>query len=106
MQLIPTRKYPYDPRLGEIEHSYKELAEYDEYLAPPTSTPEQVFDILWSTARDLWPEDTAKAEAWVREQVTRYAIADVKAKAASVAQSPILWLAIGAGLLWFVSQKR
>ncbi len=75
---------------------------YEDYLPSPSSKPEAIFDALWSMAKELWPEDTAKAEAWVKDQAVRYGIAEAKAQAASVAQSPVLWiiLGIGAGLLF------
>lgn len=93
--------------LAEIEHQGCEnVGEYEEYLPPPTSSPELIFDSLWTMAKEIWPEDIAKAEAWVKAQAVRYGIAEAKAQAASVAQSPITWVILGAGFWWLFSKKR
>ncbi len=97
--------YKLPVNLGEIEHRYHELADYQDYLPSPETKPEAIFDALWSTAKEIWPDDTQKAEDWVRQQALRYGIAEAQSKAAEVSQSPITWIIVGLGLAWLVNRR-
>jgi len=92
--------------LSEIEHGCNELSEYEDYLPPPESKPEAIFDALWSMAKEIWPEDTAKAEDWVKKEALRYGIAEGKAQAVAVSQSSIVWIVLGLGVGWMLTKKR
>lgn len=82
------------------------LGQYGEYLPPPKDTPEAVFDALWSTAKEIWPSDTTKAEEWVKQQAVRYGVAEAKAQAASVAGSPVTLLVLGGIVVWMLTRRR
>jgi hypothetical protein len=93
--------------LSEIEHQNCEsLSEYEEYLPSPESKPEAIFDALWSTAKEIWPEDTAKAEAWVNKEVARYELAQAKDQAVQISQSSVTWIILGLGVGWFLTRKK
>jgi hypothetical protein len=93
--------------LSEIEHqSCESLSEYKEYLPPASSQPEAIFDTLWSMAKAIWPEDTAKAEAWVKQEAMRYGIAEGKAQAVQISQSSITWIVLGVVAGLFLTRKK
>ena len=81
------------------------IDDYPDYLPPPESKPEAIFDALWTMAKEIWPEDTAKAESWVKQQVIRYGIAETKSKAVEISQSPLTWIIGGVILGWMVRKQ-
>ena len=92
-----SRGNPYPYLRAPIDYRRAGLDDYMDYIPPPESTPEAIFDSLWTMARELFPQESHKAETWVREQAVRYGIAEAKSQAVQLSQSPLLW--IGGGLV-------
>ena len=73
-------------------------------------TDEELFQQLIATARQNFPNETAKAEAWLRDQAIKYGIVRAQDLGTMVAASPITWLILGGLVAWLATkttaQKR
>ncbi len=100
---LPYRRPPSPFR--STGYRYRDMGAYEDVLSPAESKPEAIFDALWATAKEIWPDDTAKAETWVKRQVLRYGIAEAKGTAIQISQSPWTWVIGGVILGWIVSRR-
>ena len=59
-------------------------------------------------ARQIFPNQTAEAEAWIDRQVKSYGFSYVKMRTAEAwdlySVNPLIWLAAGAAIFWMVKK--
>jgi hypothetical protein len=67
-------------------------------------TNEELFNQLITIARQNFPNETAKAEAWLKEQAIRYGIVTAKDLGQQVLASPLTWLAGGLLVGWLAKK--
>lgn len=68
------------------------------------SEEQETFEQLIRLAREYFPNQSAKAEAWVSEQATRYGIMRAKEVGYGATQSIWLWVGVGA-LIGFILRR-